>query len=199
MMYQEFVERTGFYPDANLYKAIEDVYIRREWKDKDEFCAAYKANHYGLADEIARNANEAVRKELKKKDDEIWEVQDDLNQANAKIKRLEAQLEREQEWKPYIDKGAVSDNDYVSGKAAAHQIMEDKEAREWIEYEFGFAMSKIEILNTKPEFEVSRHGQLRKIGEINREPWYNATDWYYVQFQVCGMVYEAYNGSLIQR
>lgn len=115
------------------------------------------------------------------------------------IERLKQQLELEQEWKPYIDEGAVSDNDYVTGKAAAHQIMEDKEAREWIEYEFGFAMSKIEILSTKPEFEVSRHGQLRKIGEINREPWYNATDWYYVQFQVCGMAYEAYNGSLIQR
>lgn len=198
MMISEFTERTGFYPDANLYRAIEEAYNEYDG-DKNQFCKAYKTNKDGLAEKIARAANENARHELKKKDDEIWNIQDDLKQAEAKIKRLEAQLEREQEWKPYIDEGAVSDNDYVTGKAAAHQIMEDKEAREWIEYEFGFAMSKIEILSTKPEFEVSRHGQLRKIGEINREPWYNATDWYYVQFQVCGMVYEAYNGSLIQR
>lgn len=197
MMYNEFTERTGIYPDANMYAAIEDAYYDFSG-DKNEFCEAYKANKDGLAEKIARAACSRAQLALDKKDEEIWEVQDDLNQAKAKIKRLEARIEREQEWKPYIDKDAVSDNDYVMGKAAAFQIMEDTEAKAWIANEFGFAERKIEIIHTKGVFEISRHHELRKIDEVNRDPWYNATDWYYVQFQVCGMIYEAYNGTLIQ-
>lgn len=197
MMYSEFTERTGIYPDANMYAAIEDAYYDFSG-DKNEFCKAYKANTDGLAEKIARAANSRAQLTLDKKDEEIWEVQDDLNQAKAKIKRLEARIELEQEWKPYIDKDAVSDNDYVMGKAATFQMMEDAEAKAWIANEFGFAERKIEIIRTRGVFEISRHRELRKIEEVNRDPWYNATDWYYVQFQVCGMIYEAYNGTLIQ-
>ena len=197
MLYREFTERTGIYPDANMYAAIEDAYYDFDG-DKNDFCKAYKANKDGLAEKIAISSCKRAEIALNKKDEEIEDVRDDLNQAKAKIMRLEAQLERELEWKPYNDKDAVSDNDYVMGKAAAHQIMEDDEAKAWISEEFGFAKNKIAILHERGEFEISRHGQLRKIGEVNRDPWYNATDWYYVQFQVCGMIYEAYNGSLIQ-
>ena len=197
MMINEFTERTGFYPDANLYKAIEDAYYDFSG-DKNEFCKAYKANKDGLAEKIARAANSAAQMMLQKKDEEIEEVVDDLEDAKAEIKRLKAQIEREQEWKPYVDETEVNDNDYVAGKAAAHHLMEDDEAKEWIANECGFAEKKIEILHNKPIFEVSRHHQLRKVDEVNREPWYNATDWYYVRFQVCGMIYEAHNGNLIQ-
>ena len=198
MMISEFTERTGFYPDANLYRAIEEAYNEYDG-DKNQFCQAYKTNHYGLADQIARSANEMARKALGKKDDELWEARDDLKEAEEKIRRLEAKLEQEQEWKPYTDEKEVSDNEYVMGKAAAFRTFEnDDEAKEWIAMEFGFNKSKMEVLHSKPIFEVSRHHVLRKVGEVNREPWYNATDWYYVRFQICGMIYEAFNGTLIQ-
>ena len=198
MMYSEFTERTGFYPDANLYRTIEDAYYDFEG-DKDEFCKAYKANEGGLAEQIARAACQRAQNEIKKVEDKVLEIRDDLKEAEQKIKRLEAKLEREQEWTPWTDKDAVSDHDYVAGKAAAFQTFEsDDEAKGWISSEFGFAESKIEIIHTKGVFEINRHGQLRKVEEVNRDPWYNATDWYYVLFQVCGIVYEAYNGSLIQ-
>ena len=198
MMYSEFTERTGFYPDANLYRMIEEAYYDFEG-DKNEFCKAYQANKDGLAEKIARAACQRAQNEIKKVEDKVWEVRDDLKEAEQKIKRLEAKLEREQEWMPWTDKDSISDHFYVSGKAAAYNSFEnDKEAKGWIASEFGFAESKIEILHTKGVFEINRHGQLRKVGEVNRDPWYNATDWYYVLFQVCGIVYEAYNGSLIQ-
>ena len=197
MMYNEFTERTGIYLDNNMYSAVEDAYYEFSG-NKDEFCKAYKANKDGLAEKIAKAACEKYRISMDKKDEEFYEVRDDLEEAEAKIKRLESQLEREQEWKHYIDEDAVSDNDYGTGKAAACQMMDDGEAKAWIANEFGFAESKIEIIRTRGVFEISRHRELRKIGEVNRDPWYNATDWYYVQFQVCGMIYEAYNGTLIQ-
>lgn len=198
MTYKEFTERTGFYPEANLYKAIEDAYYDFDG-DKDQFCEAYKANKDGMAEAIARAGCRNAEREIKRYEDQLWDVQDDLKEANRKIKMLEAQLEREQEWKPYIDETEVSDDDYANGKVAAFAILQDDDdAKNLIENEFGFSAKRITILHSKPVFEVSRHHQLRKIYEVERDPWYNASDWYYVRFQVCGMTYEAYNGSLIQ-
>lgn len=198
MTYREFTERTGIYLDNNMYSAVEDAYYNFNG-DKDAFCKAYKANKDGLAEKIASAACTKFRMSMDKKDEEFYEVRDDLEEANDKIKRLEAQLEREQEWKPYIDETEVSDDDYTNGRVAAFAILQDDDdAKDLIENEFGFSAKRITILHSKPVFEVSRHHQLRKIYEVERDPWYNASDWYYVRFQVCGMTYEAYNGSLIQ-
>ena len=74
--------------------------------------------------------------------------------------------------------------------------MTDDEAKDWIASEWGFDRSKIRICRKMKTFERNRHSQLRQVGEVDRAPYYDATDWYYVFFRVCGMEYEAYNGSL---
>lgn len=113
----------------------------------------------------------------------------------AKIARLEKQIEQEQEWKPYTDERLVSQEKYDHIHRAGHE-MTDAEAIEWIAQEFGFAPEKIRINRAMKTFEVNRHSQLRTIGEIDRRPMYDATDWYYVFFTVAGWEYEAYNGDL---
>ncbi len=104
MMIQEFTERTGFYPDQALYRAIEARYNDFDG-NKDDFCKAYKENTDGLAEMIQREANEvrynmershAVElAQLTKQLDNVWE---DLGDALTV-------LDRELEWKPYGGRG----------------------------------------------------------------------------------------------
>lgn len=41
MLKQEFSDRTGFYPSADMYAIIENKYIEMD-VDKDRFCEMYK-------------------------------------------------------------------------------------------------------------------------------------------------------------
>lgn len=66
-----------------------------------------------------------------------------------------------------------------------------------MEYDwFGFAKEKIRIIRSVSTYEINRHNRLRKTGEIERLPAYNATDWNYIRFN-CGSVgYELYNDQI---
>ena len=63
--------------------------------------------------------------------------------------------------------------------------MSDEKAKDLLYEWYGFAKEKIKIHRTLPRYEVNRHRQLRKVGEIDRAPLYNATDWNYIRFD-CG-------------
>ena len=74
--------------------------------------------------------------------------------------------------------------------------MTDDEAKALLYNWYGFAKEKVEILHTAPIYEVNRHRQIRKIGEAERAPLYNATDWNYIRFNCGRMSYELYNDNL---
>ena len=186
MMYSEFTERTGIYPTMGLYREIEEAYYDFPG-NKDEFCKAYKENKDGLAEKIAYLANDSADAKLRAKETKARELE-------GKIKKLEVALEREQEWKPYTDERVYSQSAYDHLRSSGHE-MTDEEAKRWIAEEFGFAEEKIRINRKMNTYEVNRHGQLRTAGEIDRSPYYDATDWYYIFFTVCGMDYEAHDGT----
>ena len=192
MMIQEFEELTGLHPTMMEYAIIEDMYYDFEG-DKREFCKKFAAQDEPLLN-VARMVASETKSDLDKAQKEAAKEKADLE---AKIKRLEAQLEREQEWKPWTNKDAVKQEDYDHLRSSG-RAMSDEEAKDWIAGEFGFDKSKIRINHKMKTFDVNRHHQLRKNGEVDRDPYYDATDWYYVFFTVCGMEYEAYNGSLSQ-
>ena len=52
------------------------------------------------------------------------------------------------------------------------------------------------IHHSVPVYEVNRHGRLRKVGEMDRPPLYNATDWNYIRFNCGCMSYELNNDNL---
>lgn len=74
--------------------------------------------------------------------------------------------------------------------------MSDEKAKDLLYDWYGFAKEKIRIHHTIPQYEVNRHRQLRKVGEIDRAPLYNATDWNYIRFDCGCMSYELYNDNL---
>lgn len=129
-----------------------------------------------------------------------------LTETASKIKQLEAQLadttaklEREQEWKSYEDGHNVKEERYQHlATAGGTKILSDAEAAELIHREFGFDINLIEIIHTVNIYEINRHNALRKVGELKRDPLYNATDWNYIRFNVRNWFYEMHNGELRQ-
>lgn len=111
------------------------------------------------------------------------------------IERLKQQLEREQEWKPFVDTDNYPQVRYDELRKCG-RVMTDDEAKEILYDWYGFAKEKITIHHSVPKYEVNRHRQLRKVGEIERLPLYEATDWNYIRFDCGCMSYELVNDQL---
>lgn len=198
MMIHEFEQLTGIYPTAELYKVIEKKYMDGPWINKQDFCKAYKANKDGLAESCARCAN-AVRladEGLAKHEIDKWKAT--AEQWKAENERTKKQLDRELCWTPYEYTDRLSDKDYK--RLAAQTDTErytDEQAKEMIAQEFGFSRERIQLQRQIPALEVNKYHQIRKTGQmIQRDPLYNATDWNYAAFEVCGYCYEMVNGEL---
>ena len=189
MTREEFEKLTGFYPDAELYAQIEAAYMDFNG-DKAEFCKAYKKNEGGMAERIQYTVSMAQIKAQS-------EATKAAEKLEKRIKELEAKLEREQEWRPYVDTENVQQGDYerLATQSDTRRLTDD-EAKELLYDWYGFAKEKIRIHHTIPQYEVNRHRQLRKVGEIDRAPLYNATDWNYIRFDCGCMSYELHNDNL---
>ncbi len=74
--------------------------------------------------------------------------------------------------------------------------MSDEKARDLLYEWYGFAKEKIKIHHSISVYEVNRHRRLREVGELDRSPLYNATDWNYIRFDCGCMSYELYNDAL---
>ncbi len=145
---------------------------------------------FSLADELdmAREETKAAKQEAAK-----------VTELTAKIKRLEAELEREREWKPHESDRNVKQADYERlANGGGTTIMTDDQAKQLIAEEFGFIPARITILHSVDKEEIDRHRRCRKVGEFERLPCYNATDWNYIRFDCANGSYEMDNGQLSQ-
>lgn len=189
MMLEEFEKRTGYFPTIKEYEAIERAYTQFDG-DKDAFCKAYKKNEGGIAEKIQREVNmQHINAQS-----EAEKVQKAMEE---RITELEKALEREQEWRPYEDTDNVQQADYEKlASQSDTEHMSDEKAKDLLYEWYGFAKEKIKIHHSVPVYEVNRHRRLRKVGELNRSPLYNATDWNYIRFDCGCMSYELYNDNL---
>ena len=204
MMMSEFIERTGFQPLPFEYAKIEEAYYNFDG-DKDAFCRAFvkadgeKKVYQATAAEIDRlNGKILEMDRASKRDSEVYE---------KRIADLQAQLDKELEWKPSEGTGTnMPQADYESllacctGDHGDPHVMSEGEARMLVAEEFGFNPERVEIITTVHTYEVNKHRQLRKAAAYTRQPLYNATDWNYVRFNVRGAgstwMYELVNGEL---
>lgn len=111
MTQQEFTQRTGFYPTADQFNAINELYMESD-KDKDAFCKEWKHNggveEYSKATalEIANLRGEITNTKTDLYDQivraygiaEDWRK--DYQEANKRIKELEAELNK---WKGVVE------------------------------------------------------------------------------------------------
>lgn len=188
-MLEEFEKRTGYFPTMEEYTAIEKAYMQFDG-DKDAFCKAYKKNEGGIAEKIQREVNmQNITAQC--------EAEKAQKAMQERIAELEKALEREQEWRPYEDTDNVQQADYERlASQSDTEHMSDEKAKDLLYEWYGFAKEKIKIHHSVPVYEVNRHRRLRKVGELDRSPLYNATDWNYIRFDCGCMSYELYNDNL---
>lgn len=196
MMINEFEERTGYYPSVEEYKVIEEFYLEFGG-DKDEFCKAFKKNTDFLAQKIQTEVNRRYFKSQEDARKEVLEVEKEKAELLRQIEDLKASLEKEQEWKPYEMTENVSQEDYDNLKdAGGTKELSETEAKDILYSWFGFAREAVTIIRSVPAYEINRHRQLRRTGEIERKPLYNATDWNYIRFDCGQMSWELCNDGL---
>ena len=124
-------------------------------------------------------------------------LSDELDKAKKEIDSLKQQLDTELEWKDCGAEGSVRQEDYNKlVQQSGTRFLTDKEAKEILYDLYGFAKEKLVIQKTVPAYQMNRHHQLRKTGEAERRPAYNATDWNYIRFNCGAVSYELYNDSL---
>ena len=199
MLITEFIERTGFTPTNDEYQKIEQQYYDFEGS-KEEFCKAFVANEeekkiYQYRADYIADLESQLMDNSKLYNQKIDEMQ-------KKIDDLTAKLDNELEWKLCEMAQNVSQEDYKKLSADAESgkgshYMTDEEAKDWICSEFDFDRSKIVIVHEIDEFQINRHGYLRKTGnKIDRRPVYCATDYHYIRFNTTRFYYECWNGEL---
>ncbi len=200
MMLSEFVERTGFEPMPAEYAKIEEAYCGFNG-DKDAFCKAF------VAGDGEKKIYQARAAEIDRLNGKILDMDKTFQQSNTEYERrlaaLQAELDRELEWKPYEFTKNISQAEYAelakcvdSGSA---RYMTDDEALDWVCREFGFDRSQVTILHEIDEQEINRHNQCRASGrKIDRRPVYCATDYHYIRFNAGrgAWQWEAWNGQM---
>lgn len=111
----------------------------------------------------------------------------------------ELMLKRDTEhWIPFEDDHNVTQKSYdaLLNSGSARELT-DEEAIEIVCNEFGFDPEKVTIVRSVGVYEMETHSRrLRLVGETERKPLYNATDFNYVRFDCAGWFYEMYDGEL---
>ena len=196
MQIQEFEQRTGIFPTDDLYKIIEDFYMNFDG-DKDAFCKAYKENEGSLAESIRERLAKEVLSEKAAAEQREKDLKKQITALQETVKSLQEKLDRELEWKPYVEKENVSQKDY--NKLRDNNFTErlsDEKAAEYINQYYGFEISRIRVIHEIPVYEINRHNALRQVGVEMRDPLYASSDWNYIRFDCAGVAYELDDGTL---
>lgn len=117
--------------------------------------------------------------------------------SEKEISILKEQLDRELEWEDYETEENVRQGDYgYLARQSDTRFLTDEEAKDMLYDWYGFAKEKVVIQKTVPSYQMNRHRKLRRMGNLDRRPAYNSTDWNYIRFDCGAMAYELHNGTL---
>lgn len=198
MMKQEFEKLTNMTVTVEEYAEIEEQYMAFDG-DKQAFTKAFVEKWDGPAKIYAARAREIAR---------LWDCLAEQGKANRlevaalekQVADLTAKLDTELEWKPAKSTGTNMDQDRYERLVASGREMSDEEAVTLVAEETGFAQERVVIVREVSRYEVNKHHQLRKAETYTRAPFYDATDWNYIRFNVLtaagGYQWELINGEL---
>ncbi len=195
MQIDEFAKISGFYPTLELYDTIEKEYNHFDG-DKFDFCKKYVEDK-DFQECLAERADEAVRSALKEQKEITRDAYKKIERLEKNIERLKADLEREEEWKPYPLAEYVSDEEYEMLKKDCQNIMvSDEQAKDTLHRYFGFDPAMIRIYHWALTYEKNRHGACRPVDRKERNPYHFASDYNYYLFDCGAYTYEVHNGEL---
>lgn len=193
MMMSEFIKRTGFEPTYEEYQEIEEAYYEFNGS-KDAFCKAFvDGNGEKRVCALRVTKIEKLKSQILESDRTIKEV---TAQYEKKLQSLQAELDKELEWKPCTGSGTNMAQERYERLVNAGRGMSDEDAKAFVSEECGFAPERIRILHEVSTYEVNKYHHLRKSGTFIRTPVYESTDWNYVRFDCGNRMYELLNGEL---
>lgn len=198
MLKSEFEKLSGIVVSEFQYKIIEQEYLQTDL-GKAFFAEFYKNNNNSLATKVCRMVDDQIR-EISERAEELERLRTaDRIELEEQIKTLTEQLDKEQEWHPYICPGEVQQDEYENNKIAARALTME-EATEKVCEEYGFDPARVIIQTLAPAYEKNRHGTVRKVigVMIERDPFWCSTDDNYIRFSCAGYDYEMHNGVLYQ-
>lgn len=179
-------------------KALEKIRKIVEELGEESYIGTAFEGCFEIAEEnIENDWGCSMKQRYEMASEEAVNFEEEASKYKKQVERLTEQLEREQEWKPYEDKDNVSQEDYEHlAKQPDTKFLTEEEAKDLLYDWYGFAKEKVTIYHSIPKYEVNRHHTLRKVGEIDRRPVYNATDWNYIRFDCGAMSYELHDDNL---
>jgi len=187
MLREEFENLTEVYVTPDIYKHIEEEYYKFGG-DKTDFCQAYKTNKDGLAQKIQKAAIEGQNESLKK----IHEKDLEIFQLKADTERLKKEVEKEEEWRLYVEKDNISQEEYKDlASCSSTAVLSDEEAKDFLHRLYGFDPDSVMIVHNVDVLQINRHGKTRIVGSVPRTPCYSASDWYYIRFDAGNYCWEA--------
>lgn len=193
MLMSEFIDRTGFTPTYEEYQEIEEAYYTFNGT-KDAFCKAFVAGDGEKKVCVLRAEKiEQLKSQLLESDRTIKEV---TAQYEQKLQSLQAELDKELEWKPCTGSGTNMAQERYEHLVNAGRGMSDEEAKAFVSEECGFAPERIRIQHEVSTYEVNKYHRLRKSSTFSRTPVYESSDWNYVRFDCGNWMYELVNGDL---
>lgn len=171
--------------DSYIATAFEGCFEIAEQNINNDFACSMKQKYEAANEKAVKFEAKAVKFEAK------------AAEYKKQVEELTAQLEKAQAWMPYEDTHNVSQHDYeLLISQSDTKFLSDDEAKELLYKWYGFAKEAIKIHHSIPRYEVNCHRQLRKVGEIDRRPAYNSTDWNYIRFDCGAMTYELHDDNL---
>ena len=182
MQREEFESLTGFRPTQGMYKVIEQEYMNSE-QDKAEFCRQYIQNVDGIAEKIQRLADMA---EIRQQEE-----------AETRIAELQAQLDKELEWKCCAEIGTYLDQEEYTEMFAKYQTVPDDFAVKILASIFGFIPEQIRIQHEAQKFECNKYGVCRVKMTFQRDPVYANIESNYIRFDCACRKWELVNNELI--
>lgn len=180
MLLSEFLGKTGFEPTTDEYEKIESAYYNYKG-DKNQFCKDF-VKKGGIA--------HFAKKRLML----ITILEQQLDEKNTELQKLEKQLEDEQEWRP-ADKGTNMDQEEYSRLKEIGNVLTVAEAKEFILKACAFEPHSIQIKSTAALLEKNRHNKYREINHYDRIPIYADEGHNYIRFDTGDNQYEMINGN----
>lgn len=178
-------------------KALAQIRKIVEGLGENSYIAAFEGCFEIAEENIENDFACSMKQRYERASEEAASFEAQASKYKKRAEQLEAQLEKELEWRPHEDKENVAQEDYEHlVKQGDIRYLTDEEAKDLLYDWYGFAKEKVVIYHSIPKYEVNRHGILRKIGEIDRRPAYNATDWNYIRFDCGAMTYELHDDNL---
>lgn len=198
MMQHEFEKLTKMTVTAEEYADIEERYMAFDG-DKQAFARAFVEEWDGPAKIYAARAREIARlRDCLAEQGKAHRLE--VADLEKQIADLKAKLDAELEWKPAENTGTNMDQGRYENLVASGREMSDEEAVKLVVEETGFAQERVVIVREVSRYEVNKHHQLRKAETYTRAPFYDATDWNYIRFNVLtaagGYQWELVNGEL---